>query len=981
MRDRLKKSLCSRAMAGASVTALAATLSWSGAVQAQTTAAQAPDVANVQELVVTSTRVISGFAAPTPTTVIGSQDLLTRGASSVTTVVQELPAINASRSSAASNGVRTQTPGQNFADLRGLGTQRTLVLVDGHRFVPTVPSSSVGSPYQVDLNLIPSLMVDRIDVVTGGASAQWGSDAVAGVLNFVLKKKIEGIQGEIQGGISQRSDYKETRVGLVGGHSFGGGKGHFVVGGDWVKNDGIDSFRDRKWAARQCNLFADPASTLANGLPKQVLACDTQNGNRTAGGLITSTTGGTADQRAALVGLQFISPTQVAPFVRGLYNAGGQTTSGATTNGTFSASQSGGTNPNQEQTSLFLALNRAVVFSHAEYDASDKLNLFVDGSWGRSKGSQVNRPTRDQSGVYNPATGVGSQGRIYADNPFIPAAIRGFIPLPAGPSTAVQPAQSFTVARDDYDFPLPRTTLVDTAWTGTGGFNAKLPSDWIADGSFTHGENIYERQSANARDRSLYVQAVDAVSNPATGRPICRIALTNPSTSCVPINLFGQGTPSPDAFSYFGFTASARVKYIQDAAQINFRGSAFDTWAGPVAVAAGVEWRKESVNSTVGARDALNVADSSVGGAFAGGFNVKEGYLEATVPLAKDWSFARSLAVNGAVRYADYSNFGGNTTWKVGATYEPMDGLLFRGTLSRDVRAPALYELNVPPVRSNQNILFRGRQFTGVGISNVGNTGLQPERSDTFTAGGSFSPRFLPGLQLSVDYFDIRVKDVITTLGPVAIARNCDVGLTSFCSLLGFDAAGNLVTVLDRFQNLSAYNTDGVDLALSFRRPLFGGTFNLRGNATYTHKFEIVAPGVPPVVAQYAGGNGVQLFAVPHWKANFTTSYQRNAWTVAMQARWVGAGRQDTNLIEFATPTSQPDISPATNHVPGYVVFNLGGTIDLLSERRAQFFWNIENLFNRDPLLVPNLSTGIQTNGALYDVVGRYFRAGVRFRM
>ena len=934
------------------------------------------------EVTVTGTRVRSGFQAPTPTTVVGAADLQTRGASSVTTLLQELPAINSSRSNAASNGVRTQTPGQNFADLRGLGTQRTLVLVDGHRFVPTVPGSSTGSPYQVDLNLIPTMMIDHVDIVTGGASAQWGSDAVAGVLNFVLKKKVNGLQGEVQTGVSQYGDYVEYRVALLGGFSFGGDRGHVVVSGDWVKNNGIDTYRDRTWSARQCNLFADPSSTVANGQPKQVIACDTQNGNRTAGGLITSSTNGTAANRLALVGLQFDSATAVSPFVRGGYNPAGVTTTATSTSGVFSATQSGGNNPNQEITSMFVPLERKNVFGRAEYALTDSITINIAGSWGKSGARQVNRQTRDQSGVYNPTTGTGSQIRLYADNPFIPASIRAFIPAPAGPASATTPTalQSIVIARDDYDYPNGITVLSDEAYTASAGLEGDFGHGFGWDASFIHGQNIYQRQTFNTRDRVAYAQAVDAVTSP-TGQIVCRVALTNPNTACVPLNTFGQGTPNPAAFNYFEFTAYGHVKYVQDAAQLNFHGSPFSTWAGPVAMAAGFEWRKESVDSTVGARDALNVADSSVGAPFAGTFNVKEGYFEATVPLAEDMAFAKSLALNGAVRYADYSNFGGNTTWKVGATYEPFAGLLLRTTLSRDVRAPALYELYVPAVTSNQNIIYNGRQFTGVSIANIGNPALKPERSNTFTVGGSFTPRFFSGFQLSVDYFHIKVNDVITTLGPVAIARNCDNGLTAFCPLLGLDGAGNLLSVRDQFLNLSSYLTTGLDFALSYRTPLFNGTFSVRGNATYVDKFEIVAPGSPPVVAEYAGQNSTQQFAIPHWKGNVTVGYQQDPFGINLQARYVGPGRQDTNLIETATATSQPDISYATNHIPSYVVFNLGGTVDVLRDHRGQFFFTVENLFNRDPLLVPSVSTGIQTNGALYDVIGRYFRFGFRFKI
>jgi len=950
-------------------------------------ASQAQQSVDESTILVTGSRVRSAFRAPTPTLSVGASEIQDRAASSIVTLLQESPAVNTARSNAASNGVRTQTAGANFVDLRGLGPARTLVLVDGRRFVPMMPSSSApGQPLQVDINLLPTMMVERMDIVTGGASAQWGSDAIAGVVNLILRHNYEGLQGELQQGISQEGDRNELRIGALGGFSFAQGRGNVVVSGDYIRSDGLDN-RTRGWSQDLCYLFNDPASTVANQLPAQRLACNAQSGNRTAGGLIVSATGGTAAQRAGLVGNQFDSATSVSPFVRGDFNPFRETVTATTTTQTFQALQSGGENINQEKVNLLLDLERTVVFGHANYDLTDNIEIAADVSYGRSKGTNRTRPVRDQNGVYNPLTGAGTAVRIYADNAFIPEILRPYMPAPAGPPSLTTPTdlQSFQMSRDNYDFPQPTTVIIDEAYTYALSLKGQLGGSWDWDASYSHGQNTYNRATHNTRDRAAYARAVDAVVDPVSGDIVCRSTLADPANRCVPLNLFGQGTPSADAIDYVTFTSRTSLAYVQDSAQANLRGSPFATWAGDVAIAAGVEWRHESANSTVDDRAATGVTDSDVGQAFSGSFSVLEGYGEATVPLASELPFAYRLALNGAVRHAQYSGdaraSGGQTTWKIGGTWEPSNGILFRITRSLDIRSPSLFELKVPPVVSQQNLIYNGVQYTGLRIANQGNLDLVPERSNMLTFGGSLSPRFLPGFSLSVDYFDIKVEDVITTLGAADIARNCSAGNTSFCDLLVFNETGALAGINDQFINASSNETSGIDFALNYRTSAFGGELSLRANATYVDKFTIVTPSDPPAILQYAGMVGnTAAFATPKWRGLGQVIYRQNPWSIGLMMRYVGPGRIDTGLSEVGSATTRPAISPETNRVGSYVVFNLSGTVDILDDERAQFFWNIENLFNRDPPLVPNTSSNLQTNGALYDVVGRYFRVGARFK-
>ncbi len=925
-----------------------------------------------EAIVVTGTRTRSGFDAPTPTQVLGVEDLERRGVTDVAQILAEVPAFN-SRFGGASNGVRTQSVGQTYADLRGLGSPRTLVLVNGRRFVPVVPTSSVGNPYQVDLNLIPSLMVERMDIVTGGASAQWGSDAVAGVVNVILLRQLDGLKSEIQYGISQYGDSANFRVGAVGGFSFADGRGHVVLSGDYNKNDGISDYFQRDWADDFWQFYSDPTATAANGRPRNVLRRDTQPGNMTAGGLIVATTGLSAANSAQLVGTQFDSPTTVSRFVRGEFNTGT----------TFAANQAGGQNADRSPRSLIPSVERKVFYGLATYDVSDSVEAYLEGSWGRSAGESVNQPIRDRVSVYTAANPTGSMVRIYADNPYIPAALRGFIPAPAGPSTATQPGQSFTLGRVAYENQQPVTKITDTAYTVSTGLQGKFGEGWTWDASYTYGNNQFFRETFNMRNRALYALATDAVVNPGNGQIVCRSTLTNAGNGCVPVNLFGEGTPGAREFAYYTGTAWAKLDYQQHAAQLNIQGEPFETWAGPVSIAAGLEYRNESANATVDAITPTNVWDLSVGGAFKGNFNVKEGYFEATVPLAKELPFAHSLTLNGAVRYADYSGFGGATTWKVGGTWEPLDGLLLRAAHSLDIRAPTIYETSAAPATSLNNVIYNNVTYPGVLIENAGNPNLRPEKSRTTTFGAALTPGFLPGFKFSADYFNIKINDVIDVIGQAEIARLCGLGVSEYCNLLNFDGT-QLVKVINPYLNLSSLQTKGIDFVGSYTtRVGSDGELALRASATWVDAFTITVPGAPNEPArinEQAGQHDNSIGATPHLMGNVSMTYSQPVFSITGQMRYVSSGKFDNAYTEVSTNGQPADIDPALNNIGAYTQFNLSGTINVGDKDRFQFFWNINNLFDRDPPIIPSPTLLVQTNAQFYDVIGRYYRVGVRLR-
>ncbi len=926
------------------------------------------------EIVVTGTRTRSILAAPTPTQAFTLDNLEARGQTNVAQLLLEIPAFSG-RSGNVTTGQRGERAGLNFADLRALGSMRTLVLVNGRRFVPVVPLNVAGYSYQVDINQIPTLMIDRLDVVTGGASAQYGSDAIAGVVNLVLRKRFDGIKVEVQNGISQLGDGHNFRVGMVAGTSFADGRGELVVSADYDKTKALGGPSSRDWSTPRWGQFTNPAATIANGLARNVVDLDFQPGNRTPGGLIVNTTGLGTPARNALIGLQFDSPTAVSPFVRGRYNP-------ATSITTFSGTQSGGSFPQLDTIPLLPSIERAVVWGHGSYKLTDSITAFVDASWAHSKGRIEATPLNDQASVYDRVTNTGSQVRIFADNPYIPTVLRPSIPAPAGPATAVQPAQSFTMSRQNFDFG-DRTSGTDTeGYSISAGLEGELGGGWNWDVSYIYGSNDYKRTVLNQRDRLRYQLAADAVVNPANNQIVCRSTLANPSNGCVPVNLFGQGTPSAQALDYFTFTASGLSRYKQQAAQANIQGSPFATWAGDVAVATGVEWRHESVKATVDERTASGTPDETWGLAYSGKFTVVEGYLEATAPLATDLSWAKSLAINGAIRHARYSQSasaaGGQTTWKVGATYEPVNGLLLRAGRSLDIRAPSLYELLVPNLTNVQNIGFRGATASGVLVGSGGNRNLKPEKAHTTTAGFTLRPAALRGFGFSADYFDIDLKGVIQGVGGQNVATFCEQGVTDFCNLMTFNSGGALLAISNSLLNLASLKTNGVDMTASYDGTLGADRWSVRINATYTDRLvtTIPTPSGVPTIQDNAGSVGQNGF--PHWKGNLQVTYMHGPLTVSPNVRYVGPGKLSTILREEATATSPIEILSAQNHIGAYYVVGLSASLDVLPDDRFQLFGVVDNLFDRDPKIVANTFGVPQTNGGLYDFIGRYFRLGVR---
>lgn len=903
--------------------------------EAQVGEAEPDDTASPQadkDIIVTGSRIgRSGYTTPTPVTVINSDQLVKASPSTIADSLRTIPALTATSGPQRASG--TQGGGQAFLNLRNLGAVRTLTLLDGRRFVA---ASQFGT---VDVNLLPSGLIQRVDIVTGGASAAYGSDAVAGVVNFVLDTKYTGLKGEVNKGISSEGDNAETRAVLTGGVSLLSDRLHLIGSAEYYKNDGIlEGARD--WARRGSNLINGPTGgpTLISAEDVRVIG--------TYGGLLTGGTGGTAAQNALFRGLQFGPGGTVAPYSFGSYLT--------------STQQIGGDGVNSE---LFQEINRplerAAFFGRAEYDLTDRFSVYGEASYGTTSTRYSTSVNRHQ--VTNPIT-------VRRDNAFLPQQVRALFAANPAVTSASMLRYSVEGGFTDVDIKTDTDRYV-------GGFKGELGGLKI-NGYYQHGRTKQRTDVLNNEITANFTRAVDAVVNPATGQIVCRSTLTDPGNGCSPFNVFGEGSPSAAALAYTRGTSRTNSTFTEDVAAINVSGTAFQGWAGPISFATGFEYRKEKAELTV---DALSRA-----GAFlfanpqpwSGQYDVKEGYVETVVPLLRDVTLFRNLEFNGAVRYTDYSTSGGVTTWKAGLSWTPFDSLRLRGTRSRDIRAPNLSELFTSGRTNTVTVTdpFRNNvRLSGIFVTNSGNATLQPEKADTLTLGAVYSPTFVPGFTMSVDYYDIKIKDAIGTLTGQQTLDQAFAGNAIAQSLIQRDAAGNLTTLLAYPINLSELQTNGVDVEASYRVPLASmfrtdATLSVRTVVSYVGKLATTTPGSPSI--DRAGEVGIS--ANPHWRFNAQADFYKGGFNFFNQVRFIGSGRYDNTR----GPTA---VDLQTIKAQAYWDTQIGYRFDQVG-KGAELFLNVSNVLDQKPPFAPgDGSIPVATNTALYDTFGRLFRVGFRF--
>jgi len=971
-----------------------------GLAQASIAHAQDADTA-VEEVVITGSRVIqNGFQAPTPVTVISAQQLQATAPSTLSDALNQLPSFRNSFVAASTGPGAASNAAGAYLNLRSLSAKRNLVLLDGKRVVSTNVSGSIGGA--TDINILPQSLVQRVDIVTGGASAAYGSDAISGVVNFVLDTKFEGLKGEISGGIAQAGDNKSTRFSLTGGKSFLDGRLHVIASAELYRTQGSPDFTNRDWASNGYAIIRTlaplPQASASN--PTRQLFANVRAANTSLSGLITS---------GPLAGNQFTAGGNVAAFPFGTVRTA-TTMVGGGTDGDM-----GRYLPNLP------ALDRKTAFLRAGYDLTPDWSVYAEGMYSESESTYRGLLTSQNY-------------TIFSDNAYLAPAVKA----------ALGNTASFNFSRMNSDFGFHRESSLTDLRRGVIGIDGKV-AGFTVKAYYEHGEARTKLVDGNNAILTRLYDAVDAVVAPAgiagvtAGSIVCRSTLTTPGNGCIPLNVMGPGAGSPQAIAYTHADNVQSQRIVQDVVDFSVAGSPFSLWAGPVSIGAGASYRKEQAVATTdpiaptynpatpgtaafrpGLTPVLNIRgfpaalQGSYGGfefsnlsPLAGEFDVKEVFAETLVPLAKDLPFARSLDLNAAVRYADYSTSGGVTSWKVGLTYRPIDDLRLRSTLSRDVRAANLAELYSGVVQSNPAIIdpFRNSETNTTAVTrSFGNVNLAPETGKTFTAGAVYQPSWLPGFSISADYYNIVLTDAIGTLGGQSILNQCFQGATALCSFVERAAGsggqlGAITAVNSQYLNVGTNKATGVDIEASYNMPVsrlvssWNGNLRFRVLANYVGKLTSFTRG-GTTVTEGAGRVG-QLFPTgsggsPRWSGTFNLGYDNGPFAINAQVRYIGSGVIDATVDENGVPLSSTAAINANptgngqvpNFVSAYTYTDLTTTYKFGPNNRYELFFTINNLFDKDPPIVPSffIQGTLATNAQVYDTIGRTYTGGLRFK-
>jgi iron complex outermembrane recepter protein len=979
----------------------------------------------LEEVQITGSRIrqVTGMETPTPVTAVTAADLAQMAPGSVVEALTQLPQFFGNIGSEQIVG--GQNSGGAAVNLRGAGVNRTLVLLDGRR---VVSSNRFGT---VDVNMFPEALLRGIESITGGASASYGTDAVAGVVNFLLDTEFTGFKAHVQGGETTRSDGRNWEASLAFGRGFFGDRLHVIgsVGADELEPiNSFESLQDRRYF-NQTSRVTNPNP---NG-PAEIIRPYVSPTNFTYGGIIVDPPTAALPGLAALNRLQFLPDGTVAPLP---FTGVGNLNSGCQC--FAESSQTYGVDADTEVASGY---RRSNAFLNVSYDLTDNTDVYVQGLYGTTRNSD-RRESISLLSVW--------QARIYADNPYLPASVRTLIQnnLPANR----QFVGFGMFGLDQKGTPLgdSRQITENEMKSATVGFKHSFgESSWRLDGYYQYGENVQDFITQNGIRTDRLPLALDVVTGP-NGQPVCRVSLPqfDPNgifSGCVPVNLFGGvQNLSQAAVDWIRDDGKiARQWTDQHFAEIVVNGDLWEGWAGPIAAAFGASYRKDSLDqrtldpsdefpalpdgtllsdlgvAPAGLRGILPQGSTAVPGysgipglrfvptgfagdsnsssvlfsslrAFAGSYNVKEAFTEFHVPLVTDAPWAKNLDLSTAARWASYSGSGSIWAWKFGATWSINDQIRLRATQSRDVRAATLQErfdqtrggVNVQDP-ANGNATVTTASFSG------GNPSVAPEEADTITVGVILQPNFLEGFSTSIDWYSIDIADAIAQLTAQNIVTGCFTGDTTLCQyVVRRDGAPNGVIerVENLFINLANQKISGIDLEMSYRRnlELLGGgpeSLNLSFYGTYLKENSIQNKGGPRDERVGQVGPGLtNNMALPKYKVTSNVTYRNGPYSAFLQGRWYDGGILDRLRFESTTGGLN---TIEDNSVPSIFYTDLNLSYKGLVEEKLELFLNVTNLFDRKPVSTPGVIGRAGTtefNTSLYDVVGRRFIVGLNYQ-
>jgi outer membrane receptor protein involved in Fe transport len=1019
----VERRLSSRArLAFAGVSALALAGALAGVARAEDTTTD-----KSSEVIVTGSRVArSTFTAPTPITVINQQEIQKLGLTNVASVMQQLPQ-NSNFFAANNVGLGNFNVGAQLANLRGLnpffGT-RTLTLIDTRRVVPTTTGGGV------DVTLVPSSLVARTDVVTGGASAVYGSDAVAGVVNIILDTNFTGLRAQADYSQTSHGDGADWHASAAFGTAFAGEKGHFIIGGEYEDYDAIGiCSKVRDWCKTNVGLFTN-TGFATNGQPHYIIGANGTSANTSLTGMLAPCTVFIPGP-GVCVNVPPVSGPQVQfntagngliPYDPGLYSDGA---------GFFGFRQGGDALAAgaYDTTTMRPAVRRWTGLAHVNYELAPTVTAFLEGDYARSEA--VNPVANGAIGPYALQVGAGTfvGFHVAPDNAFLTPAESAAV----GPNGA-------EFGRNMENIQLARNETNNTTWRVVAGLKGDLGSSWGWDVYGEYGRNINDQHLYHNVVSTFLDYALDAVKTPG-GQIVCGVTIpgrTNPNSglpysptdvakaasggTCTPINFFGIGNASQAGIDYAFRTLEEFSTYTQEVLSANVHG---DLWggfgAGAVKLAAGAEYRREHGNVTHNLPNQPWYTDYtlSYGLDYAGTTKVLEGYAEVNVPLLKDMTLFKYLEVDGAIRETSNKNIGTGgqnaglertrnfLTWKISGDWDLNDWLRLRATRSRDVRAAQFRELFSSyavtaggPFGSVNNPWNNGLTDP-VTVKSGGDINLLPEKADTWTAGIVISPKSGPldRLRLSADWYQITIKDAIIGppfgVGAQNIVTQCFNGVQAFCAKMTGEGTTDILTIDNVAVNLQGFTTRGIDFEATYTLPLdrvaagMQGDLNFRFIASYLYDM-LFSTGLGNPVTNYAGQSGPtaafgSFNTSPKWQTNGFITYSNGPFSGTVQVRYIGPGRFLTLTASGGAPVTSPTTdknSINTNDVASAVYVNLAASYRVLGGaegRSMELFGTINNLFDKDPPIAPG-GNGYPTNPVYFDTYGMTWKVGVRFR-
>lgn len=937
---------------------------------------EAEEEGSGQPILVTGSRI----ARPTlqsavPLTSVTVEDLTGTGEVSLGDALNDLPSLRSTFSSGNSSRF-IGTAGLSLLDLRGLGTDRTLVLVNGRRHVTSTPGDN-----GFDVNTIPTDLVDRIDIVTGGNSAIYGSDAVAGVVNFIMKRDFDGITARAQAGVSSRGDRGQYFASILAGQNFGDGRGNIAFSGEYTRQQPL-LFRDRDGLAgafsgrcqfnQSDSVVGEPAA--GDGIPDSTFACGIRNATISDAGTVGGLGNGVFLRFNDLGNLFIDTPTTS---FAGIGNTG------------FTQGGNGSTLRNTG--SLLAGVDRYAFNVLAHYDVSEAFKPFIEAKYVRTDVTGEGQPS-----FFTSVPGTLGGPAFRCNNGFLSAqnltTLQSF-GICANVATGTFPLARFNIDLGGRGFDGTRET-----YRAVAGIEGTFNEDWNYELAVNYGR--FEATGFNTNNLLLFTQdltdfdgfnlAVDAVvapvgftgtnfvTNAAGQRVICRVNSGvggNVNPACVPVNVFGQGQADPRALDFInteGRTDEFASQFVASAFVGGDLSQLFELPGGPIAFAFGAEYRKEKASIDY---DELTSSGATFLNALQDfrppAVTVKEAYGEIQIPLLKDLPFAKELSINLAGRVSDYNTATGTVyAYNIQGVYAPIEDIRFRAAYATSVRAPTQGDLfstasenfafiadpcDLPtpgsqvaanclaagvPTTANAalvaacattaNPVIVGQPFINctartqsTGFLSGGNPTLVEEKGKSLTLGVVIEPSFVPGLSLTVDYYNIKVESLIAALTAQTIINLCYGSATGinnpFCATVQRDPTTGLFVepaVISGGVNFAAQKTKGIDFDLAYRKTFDNGDrLTARAIATRVIRLDnFLDPTVP-----FLPNRQLSELGDPKWSASFQLGYDFGDFDVLYAARYIG---KQTIAAAYETQNSYTGLCPATGVTP-----NTGGPV------------------------------------------------------